>query len=232
MVSILMPIYNGVEFIQESVPSILLQSAQEWELLIGINGHPPNSPVYQEVAAYLSTLKDSRLHLFDLPECKGKSATLNQMISKCQYAYVALLDVDDIWLPGKLEAQLPFCQPEQNYDVVGTKCVYFGDLNGIVPAIPTGNITHANFLQGNPVINSSSLIKTELASWDGAWEGIEDYDLWLRLWKQGRRFYNCEGVYVKHRIHRTSAFNAKGNHNQVAALLGGETPPLRKHAPL
>jgi len=43
MISILMPIYNGIEFINESVPSILQQTYGEWELLIGINGHPENS---------------------------------------------------------------------------------------------------------------------------------------------------------------------------------------------
>lgn len=47
MISILMPIYNGVEFIDESVGSIISQTYTDWELLIGINGHPANSDVYQ-----------------------------------------------------------------------------------------------------------------------------------------------------------------------------------------
>ena len=47
MISILIPIYNGIEYIDESVSSVLKQTYNEWELLIGINGHPPNSDVYQ-----------------------------------------------------------------------------------------------------------------------------------------------------------------------------------------
>ena len=47
MISILMPIYNGIEFINESVPSILEQTYDKWELLIGINGHPENSEIYK-----------------------------------------------------------------------------------------------------------------------------------------------------------------------------------------
>ena len=226
MISILMPIYNGVEFIRESIPSVLSQTVDSWELLIAINGHPPNSTVYQAVLNYISTLNDSRIRLFDFHECKGKSATLNQMLPECAYDYVALLDVDDIWLPLKLEAQLPFCQKSENYDVIGTKCVYFGDTNNIVPNIPTGDITSFNFLKVNPVINSSALIKKELASWDCS-TMLEDYDLWLRLWKQKYRFYNCADVLVKHRIHRSSAFNAQGNHNHVADLIRkhmGDTP--------
>ena len=47
MISILIPIYNGVEFIEESVSSVLNQTYDQWELLIGINGHPQNSDVYK-----------------------------------------------------------------------------------------------------------------------------------------------------------------------------------------
>ncbi len=223
-----MPIYNGVEFIQDSIPSILNQTASNWELLIGINGYPANSAVYQTVAAYIATLNDPRIKLLDYPDCRGKGATLNTMLKECQYPYIALLDVDDIWFPLKLETQLPFCQ--QKYDVIGTRCLYFGELNNIGPNIPIGDITYENFLAMNPIINSSALIRKELAQWDEECF-VEDYDLWLRLWKQGRRFYNCSEVLVKHRIHPKSAFNAKGNHNHVAALITkwGLAPP---HPPL
>ncbi len=213
-----MPIYNGVEFITDSIPSILNQTVQEWELLIGINGYPANSPVYQTVQAYIS---DPRIKLLDFPECKGKSATLNKMVPACQYAYVAILDVDDIWMPTKLEAQWPWLE---KYDVIGTRCRYFGDLNSNGPNIPTGDLSSFNFLENNPMINSSSLIKKELAYWDET-SFIEDYALWLRLWRQGCRFYNVPDLLVNHRIHRASAFNAKGNHNHVDALKRGMAPP-------
>jgi glycosyltransferase involved in cell wall biosynthesis len=219
MVSILMPIYNGVYFMQESVSSILAQTQTEWELIVGINGYPALSPVFKAAEAYLCSLNDPRIRLLDFPECKGKAVTLNAMVPLCKYPYVALLDVDDIWLPTKLEVQWPFLK---QYDVIGTKCVYFGDLNNIVPAIPAGNLSAFNFLQVNPIINSSCVIKKTLAKWKTDWDGVEldDYELWLRLWRENRTFYNCSEVLVKHRIHKTSAFNAKGNNNQVAALRG------------
>ena len=43
--------------------------------------------------------------------------------------------------------------------------------------------------------------------------------MWLRLRKQNKLFFNCSEVLVKHRIHNTSAFNAKGNNNKVPDLL-------------
>jgi len=222
MVSILMPIYNGVYFMQESVSSILAQTQTEWELIVGINGYPPLSNVFLTAEAYLCSLNDSRIRLLDFPDCKGKSVTLNKMVPLCKYPYIALLDVDDIWLPNKLELQWPFLKL---YDVIGTKCVYFGEMNNIIPAIPSGDLSAFNFLQVNPIINSSSIIRKDLAQWEPEWDGVEDYELWLRLWRENRRFYNCPEVQVKHRIHKTSAFNAKGNNNQVAALRAGGKPP-------
>ena len=94
--------------------------------------------------------------------------------------------------------------------MIGTKCVYFGNLNGNIPDIPVGDLSEFSFLSVNPIINSSALIRKEYCFWNEKWNGIEDYDLWLRLKHQGRTFFNCPEILVKHRIHSNSAFNSKG----------------------
>ena len=97
------------------------------------------------------------------------------------------------------------------YDVIGTHCHYFGERYG-QPDIPTGDLRTHPFLQVNPIINSSCLVKKEHCLWDGSVDGVEDYDLWLRLWRKKRFFYNLPNTLVLHRIHSSSSFNAKGNH--------------------
>ena len=213
-VSILMPIYNGIKFIDDSVPSILNQTYNEWELLIGINGHPENSEIYQIAKKYET--EDGKVRIFDFYNIKGKSNTLNEMIQFCNYNYIALLDVDDIWHERKLEKQIPFMG---NYDVIGSRCIWIGDRPGIVPKIPILDFSDYNFANVNPIINSSVLIRKELCFWRKEVDGIEDYDLWIRLRKQNKKFYNCSEILVKHRIHNQSAFNAKGNHDKVTPLL-------------
>ena len=52
MISILIPVYNGIEYINESVTSVLDQSYENWELIIGVNGHEANSSVYQIAKDY------------------------------------------------------------------------------------------------------------------------------------------------------------------------------------
>jgi glycosyltransferase involved in cell wall biosynthesis len=214
MISILMPIYNGIEFIEESVSSILRQNYDQWELLIGINGHPQNSDVYKIAKEYEN--KSGKIRVFDFYEIKGKSNTLNVMIRFCNYNYVALLDVDDIWHDEKLNIQ---SQLLNHYDVIGSNCVWFGDRAGTVPTIPVGDISQYDFSIVNPIINSSSIIRKELCYWNSNWDGIEDYDLWIRLRKQNNKFFNCKAILVKHRIHSSSAFNANGNNNKVDSLL-------------
>lgn len=218
MISILMPIYNGIEFIEESVSSVLKQTDDRWELLIGINGHPENSEVYKIAKSY--ELISDKIRVFDFYEIRGKSAALNEMVKYALYDYVAILDVDDVWGPLKLEKQIPFVL--DGYDVIGSRCVYFGKEShrGIMPRIPTGDISETNFFLDNPIINSSVIIRKKYAYWSNHENtGVEDYDLWLELRSKHCRFYNCSQALVKHRIHDSSAFNANGNSNHVSALL-------------
>ncbi len=204
-----MPIYNGIEFINESVSSILNQTYQNWELIIGVNGHQQNSIVFKIAKQY----ENNKIKVYDLYTIKNKSTALNKMIEYCNYDYVALLDVDDIWLPEKLLIQYKLLN---KYDVIGTQCVYFDEKGGN-PNIPFGDISNFNFYSMNPIINSSVLIKKNLCYWNNLF--IEDYDLWIRLWKQKNTFFNFSDILVKHRIHSNSAFNSKGNLNHDISLI-------------
>lgn len=207
-INILMPIYNGIEFIEESVSSIKSQTYQNWELIIGVNGHSPNSEVYQKALTY----KSEKIKIYDLVDVKGKSNALNKMLEYCDSDWVCLLDVDDKWDETKLEKQIPYTD---SFDVIGTKCRYFGDRND-KPRIPKGDISGFDFFRLNPIINSSCMVKKELCFWGE--EILEDYDMWLRLRKENKRFYNLSEVLVSHRVHNQSAFNSKGNHLQITNL--------------
>jgi teichuronic acid biosynthesis glycosyltransferase TuaG len=213
MISILIPLYNGIEFLEESVNSVINQTFPHWELLIGINGFSPNSNTYLKAKEYEK--KSDKIRVFDFYYIKGKSSTLNELTKLCNYNYIALLDVDDIWFPKKLEIQSNLFK--YNFDVIGSMCIWFGNKNGLIPKLPTGNISNYDFIQKNPMINSSCIIRKELCYWYE--KDLEDYDLWLRLKNNGKKFFNCKKILVKHRIHNASAFNSIGNKNNVDKLL-------------
>lgn len=216
MIDILIPVYNGVEFLDECLNSVRAQTYKEWRVLIGVNGHPADSEVYRQAMRN----ECHNIRVLDMPDVNGKVEALNKMLEFCTQPWIALLDVDDLWCPTKLASQMPFTQ---EYDVIGTACRYFRNVSANIhstnpsPPVPLGDITKFNFAHVNPIINSSSLTKRELCGWRQC--VVEDYDLWIRLWKKGCKFYNVGTCEVYHRLHDASAFNSKGNHDNVPALL-------------
>lgn len=207
-ISILMPIYNGIEFLEQSLTSIICQTYSNWELIIGINGVPINSNVHLKAIEISDNYKNYNIKVIHY-NTNGKSATLNKMILDSKYEFIALLDVDDIWINNKLEYQLPYLDI---YDVIGTGCKYFGDTNHY-PNIPFGDLKYFDFFNFNPIINSSVIIKRQFAIWDENQLIVEDYDLWLKLFKQNKKFYNIDKILVLHRIHSTSFYNTNININ-------------------
>lgn len=208
MISVLIPVYNGVEYLSESLTSVIDQTYTRWEVIIGINGHPPNSDVEEyanKVKADICNndiLRDKIRIIYY--KTNGKSATLNAMVKDCSYDLVALLDVDDKWLPTKLERQRQYWD---SYDVVGTTCQYFGDRFDS-PNIPVNDISDFDFLKVNPVINCSAVLKKQCAYWNELnTVGLEDYELWLQLRLQNKKFYNIAETLCLHRIDKKSAFN-------------------------
>lgn len=213
--SVLIPLYNGVEFLSETIESIQNQTFQDFEIVIGVNGHPPNSEVFQKAKAFES----SKIKVFDMPPTvQGKPATLNALIEKAKAKWIALCDADDLWITDKLELQKKSIDHFQSFDVIGTQCEYFGEMTGN-PNIPMGDITQDDFWKANPLLHSSVVLKKEFAQWNPENRILEDYELWLRLRYQKKcKILNIPYTLMKHRIHKTSYFNTQ-NATAVPDLL-------------
>jgi glycosyltransferase involved in cell wall biosynthesis len=207
MISILIPLYNGIEFLEQSLNSVINQTYNEWEVIIGINGHPFNSLIEQKANFIKENIakNDNRIRIIYY-NTNGKSATLNAMKKNIIYNYIALLDVDDIWHYNKLEKQIPYIE---NYHVVGTLCRYFGNQTHS-PEIPVEDISLFNFLKVNPIINSSAIVHKSCFDIDEN-SKLEDYELWLKLRYKDKKFYNVPEILCFHRIHDDSAFNNTNN---------------------
>lgn len=206
-----MPLYNGAEFLQDSVTSILNQSYQDWELLIGVNGLDESE--YEKILDQIINFNDKRIKTF-FYSVKSKTATLNTLCGESQYNYLCFIDVDDYWLPEKLTKQLMYID---QYDVVGSDCAYFGERVGS-PNIFLGKLNSKMFFYQNPIINSAVMIKKRDAWWDLNWEGLDDYNLWIHLLNKKKTFYNISEILINHRIHKDSYFN-HNNDNIKSKLL-------------
>ena len=194
--SVIMNCFNGEEYLSEALDSVLEQTYDNWELVFWDNLSTDRS------SNIFHSIDDSRFYYFLAEDHTNLGQARAEAWNKAKGEFVAILDVDDIWLPDKLNFQVKYMK---DYDVIGSKCVYFGDSNGI-PNIPINNISDFNFLLYNPIINSSCLLKKKLCYWEGNFN-IEDYNLWLHLWIKNKKFFNVPKILVKHRIHKNSFFN-------------------------
>ena len=101
LVSIIMNCYNGQEYLREALNSVLEQTYQNWELIFWDNcSNDRSSSIFEE-------FNDNRFKYF----LANKHTTLyqarNLAIQKSNGSFVAFLDTDDMWLPNKLEKQIP-----------------------------------------------------------------------------------------------------------------------------
>jgi glycosyltransferase involved in cell wall biosynthesis len=216
-IPVLIPLYNGVEFLAEALDSLLNQTWPHWTAYIGVNGHGEDGGAVGSLAKALATL-DTRIHVHvQGPNIQGKVAALHDLLATISKddnkdnEWIALLDADDRWHPTKLEEQVVALQgPARGADVIGTWCRYFGEMTG-GPALPTGFVDAGVLTYVNPLINSSVLIRRPWCRWryvEGGY-GMEDYELWMQVVLGGGRLYNVGKVLVDHRIHAESAFNTQ-----------------------
>ena len=166
-VTVLIPLFNGVEFLKECLESVKAQQFQEWQVLIGINGHGlAGGDVALQVLDILAQLEgDPRIRIIiQPPPLQGKVESLNALLEEVNTPWCAILDCDDKWHPQKLQVQMDTLKEggkAEGANIVGTQCVYFGHHSGS-PQIPTGWIQSHHLIQVNPIINSSALIRTEV----------------------------------------------------------------------
>lgn len=203
-VTILIPLYNGIEYLDQCIASIQNQTYIFWKILIGVNGHGYHSAVYQEANKYTSPNITVKEYL-----TIGKPDTMNAMIEDVDTELICILDVDDWWTPEKLQKQMIIWDTGV-WDVIGTQCIYvINEKLSESPTLPMGYVS--DFKTCNPMINSSILMKRDDALWNNHFKGLDDYDLWLRLVQLGKKFFNLPHKCVYHRIRPNSAYNPTNN---------------------
>jgi len=210
MVSVLLAVYNGEKYLRRSIESVLNQTYEDFELLIGFNGTIDGSKEIVE------DFNDDRIRVFDYGMDSGKSKTLNKLLKEANGEWLAMQDDDDIWVSKKLELQMNLATTGE-YDVIGSRIFYCNELEKITgqPKLFTEHdkIVSLSMKGNNQIANSSAIFRTsitkEINGWDESLSGIEDFDFWLKLMKKGCRFVNLKKQLVLHRVHKDSNFNTK-----------------------
>ena len=109
-VSVVIPVFNGMPFLKETIDGILNQTYSNFELIIINDGSTDDSE------EYIETLKDSRIRYISQNNI-GLCNTLNKAFSLAKGTYIFRNDQDDISEPKRLEKQIHALE-ESTYDCV------------------------------------------------------------------------------------------------------------------
>ncbi|HMK25851.1 MAG TPA: glycosyltransferase [Chitinophagaceae bacterium] len=101
LVSVIIPVYNGERYVEETIRSVFDQTFQDFEIIILNDGSTDSSA---EIIKRLQE-EDSRIIYISKPNT-GVSDTRNIGISKARGKYLAFLDADDVWKPVNLEKKI------------------------------------------------------------------------------------------------------------------------------
>lgn len=126
LVSIVLPFLNMARFLPAAVDSVRAQSYPDWELIIVDDGS--RAEELREARAITARLAArARVLAHADGGSHGASAARNLGIAAARGAYVALLDADDIWLPGKLTRQVEALQRHPQVAMTFARVRYFSD---------------------------------------------------------------------------------------------------------
>lgn len=202
--SIVMPTYNGMKFVQQAIGSVLSQSYQDWELIISDDGSKDGT------REYLSTIRDPRVDVHLQQKNLGIFGNLNFLFGLAGNEITQILCQDDYFVDsGALNrlverwSQLPnevaFLRANQSLDVIARHHAYSCDV--IPPIVRPEESDLMFFLFGCIPGNLSNVsVRTEAvqsAGWfrtDLPYAG--DFEFWSRLGR--KRPFAVAPIHVSH----------------------------------
>lgn len=200
LVSIIMPVHNAERYLEEAIRSVMEQSYPYWELLVVDDASTDTS---MDIANRLAC-EDERIKIHTNPTPTGYPATpRNLAVDLAKGRYIAFLDSDDVWLPGKLEHQLPF------FNESGKIAVVFSDYEKIDEnserenrVVKARKITdYKKLLLGNVIGNVTAMYDTHRVG-KVYFPKVrhEDYAMWLSILKRGYIARNTCAIMALYRV--------------------------------
>ena len=183
-VSIIMNCFNGSKYLREAIDSVYAQTFEDWEIIFWDNASTDNS-------AEIAKSYDNRVRYFRSEKnypLVGK--VRNLAYKQANGEYIALLDVDDIWFPEKLERQLSLFEKNGNIGLVFSNVIVFYE-NGVEYELYEyvkprrgyvfGELVRNNFISTVSMMYRRSALECLDYVFDDEFTFIQDYDLSLRV---------------------------------------------------
>ncbi|SMC25026.1 Glycosyl transferase family 2 [Desulfacinum hydrothermale DSM 13146] len=180
LVSVIIPTHNRAHMVREAVDSVLAQEGVRMEIIVVDDGSTDETP--EVLAPYRDRILVIR------QSNRGVSAARNRGVQAARGQWIAFLDSDDLWLPGKLRAQLDFFAAHPRWLICQTEEVWIRNGRRWNPkryhAKPSGHcfdrLLERCLISPSAVMLHRSLLE-QVGLFDEDLPACEDYDLWLRI---------------------------------------------------
>ncbi len=225
-ISIISGIYNCEDTLGEAIDSILAQTITDWEWILCDDASVDNT--YAVAKEYVERYPDKFI-LIKNEQNMGLNYTLNRCLEHAKGKYIARMDGDDVCSPERFAVELAALESEPDIAIVSTDMEFFDETG------TWGRISHPehpeskDFLHGSPFCHAPCMVRKEAYDAVGGYSvdkkllRVEDYHLWIKMYKQGFKGKNIGQPLYKMRDDRNAysrrKFKYRINESYVRLLL-------------
>ena len=209
VVSIIIPTYNHGLFLKKCLQSVLDQTFTHWEAIVVNNFSEDNT------IEIVDSFNDSRIHLVNFRNHGIIAASRNEGIKLSNADLIAFLDSDDTWYPTKLSRCMEELNPNRDLVCHNLRYIRNGKYLKDVKCGPAKKASFYNLLYNGSclatsavVVRKECLLRVAGFSEDPKIITAEDYDLWLKLSKEGIHFHFIDeplGEYFQHKANASKS---------------------------
>ena len=218
MVSVVIPAFNQARFLPAAIESAIAQTYRDREIIVVDDGSTDDTPEvarrYGDAVRYVRQAN------------KGLAGARNTGIDRARGEFVALLDSDDVWLPGFLEYMLGVADAHPRAAVYFSAWQYIDSGGNLLPEPPHVHVvppadTYRTLLKANFIVPSAVVMRrpavVSAGLFDEQFRRLEDWELWIRLLRQGQTLAGSTACHLHYRVHGES-LSADSTAMELAAL--------------
>jgi teichuronic acid biosynthesis glycosyltransferase TuaG len=202
-ISVIMPAYNAVKTIEESIRSVLAQTYKNYELLI-IDDCSTDST--SDIVSSLIE-QEPQAKLYRLEVNSGTAHARNYGVSVANGEWIAFLDSDDLWKKDKLLKHIDFIQKTNAaISYTATSFITFDGKPYKYVMRAKHRFTYRNLLRRNLMSCSSVIVRKDMISHIKMGGGMmhEDYATWLQILRETKYAYGLDEPLLIYRLSKSS----------------------------
>ncbi len=229
LVSVVMCVRDGEQYLGEAIRSILNQTYRHFEFIIVNDGSTDGT------ASILDRLQieDDRIRVFH-QEKKGIYFSANKGCRLAKGKYIARFDADDIAFPERLERQVTFLEQNADIAALGTAAIQINPqgqpITTFIPPVSANQIK-AVIRHWDPLVQPTVMMhKATFEAVNGYQETYElcgDYDLWIRI-SERFKLANLPEPLLYWRMHSEEVTNRNIRQHTIYKLIAQKSARLRQ----